>query len=187
MARLIAVIGDIGSGKTALMTLLLYAAQMEGSPVIANYTLRFPAIRKTFAEIATRPPGDDQLWQDAYLGTDELNIGADSYEFFQRGPKKIAFLVTQLRKDNITWIFATTRLNLIVKRIRDQVDCFMCPSDDDALLVDHKILDSNRHPIHCKGIFTCDVFDSDYQYLRSFSFDAKQIWDLYETNEHIRQ
>jgi len=186
MARLIAIVGDIGSGKTALMTLLLRAASLEGRAVIANYTLQFPYIHKQFSAIATRPASEDALWQDAYLGTDELNIGADSYEFFTTQSKKIAFLVTQLRKDNITWLFTVTRFGLIVKRIRDQVDCFMLPTDDDARTVNHKILDQNRNPLYCKGEFHADILDGDGRLLRRIAFDAKPIWNLYQSNQHIR-
>lgn len=187
MARLIAILGDVGSGKTALMTLLLNAAYLEGHTVIANYSLMFPHMSKKFAEIADRPAIEDAIWQDAYLGTDELNIGADSYEFFSKRVKDIAFLVTQLRKDNITWLFTVTRFNLIAKRIRDQVDRFICPTDDDSKTVDHKILDQNRNPLYCKGQFHADVYDGDGRFIRRFSFDSIPIRDLYRSNQHIRK
>lgn len=165
------------------MTLFLADAQAHGSPIIANYSLRFPSRLVRFGDIVKLT---DAELEDAYIGTDELNIGADSYEFFTRQSTKLAYLTTQLRKNNNTWIFATTRFRLIALRIRQQVDAFIIPSDDDARFVNHKILDVNRKPLYCKGQFHAKLYDGDMQLIREIAFDATKIWDAYDTNERIR-
>lgn len=183
MARIIALLGDIGSGKTALLTAILYDAHLAGKPIIANYGLEFPCLHLTYAQLAELPP----TLKNAYIGSDELQRGADAYDFLAPRSRKLITLSEQLRKRNATWIFTTQRLHKVVLRLREVVQEFYLCVDLDASTVDHSIVNADGHPIHCKGQMHIRKLNEEQELVGSFIFDSTKVRHLYNSNEIVYQ
>ena len=119
----IAIVGDFGGGKTLLLTFfgLIYHSQ-ENMNIFANYDLYGVDFRKiTFEEVSKMP-----LWlKDGVLLLDEVQVGADSYNFFAQDVKQITQFITQIRKRNIILIVTSQRLNFIAKRIRQLINFYI--------------------------------------------------------------
>ena len=183
MASVIGIVGDVGCGKTALLSIYLYDAFLKGIPIIANYRLDFHYLQLGFDQLADAKP--DVLFM-AYIGTDELHQGADSYDFLSTRNRKLSRILTERRKAVATWIFTVQRLGLITKRIRDQVERYILPIDDDYDDVNHSIVDKDGHPTLCAGLFSATVYDANLQVIRSFRYNNHIIKHLYNSREIIR-
>lgn len=183
----IGIIGNQGSGKTALMTDWLYRAACGHLRVVSNYHLGcrnksctlnhliFPHTRTTFSEVAEDP----DLIYKSYVGFDELGVGADSYEFFTEKGRGLAKLVTQLRKREATVLYTVQRFSLINSRLRAQTSRFILCEDQD---IDKHAID-RAHV--CEGQFKIGIYDENHTYVRSLFFNAKRTWNLYATNQLI--
>ena len=183
MASVIGIVGDVGCGKTALLSLYLYDAFLKGIPIIANYRLDFQYLRLGFDQLADAKP--DILYR-SYIGTDELHQGADSYDFLSSRNRKLSRILTERRKAVATWIFTVQRLTLITKRIRDQVERYILPVDDDYDDVNHTIVDSAGHPTLCAGLFHANIYDSNLRFIRAIRYNNHIIKHLYNSREIIR-
>lgn len=169
----IAILGDRGSGKSNLMTAFLKQAHDRGEKVIANYKLSFPYELKSFEDIAKM--GKDIA--NSVIGLDELGVGADSYDFFMEGPRKITQFISQIRKRRCVVYYTDQRWNKIHKRLRDQTDGFIIMSDLDS-----------PHPstdFDCSGLFRSEFYDEDLEFIDMKLFEGKPYWKYYDTNEII--
>lgn len=164
MAEVIGIMGDRGTGKTCFLTCLLHTDYEEGRKIISNYRLEFPVINMSFEQVTGLP---EEL-QNATLGFDELGIGADSREFFSKTNKKLAKLITQIRKRNCILFYTVQRLNLIDKRLRQQTDYFF-------------LIEKTR----ITGHFLIHVMDYGGDIVNKMVFDGRPYFDLYDTNEII--
>ncbi len=174
MNYLTGIIGDPGSGKTSLMTALLHRAHLRGTNIVANYRLEFPATLMSFSELAALP---DSL-QHAHIGMDELGEGADSYDFFASGPRKINKLTMQVRKRECLIIYTVQRWGMIAKRLRDLTGGFVLMEDTDRLKPDHTIA-------ACDSLFQATFVDSNMRVTNRVLFDGKPYQTLYNTYEVI--
>ena len=170
----IGIIGEKGSGKSNLLTALLYDEYGNGRKIVANYHLKFPFLYKSFADMTTL---SDDL-QDAVIGMDELAEGADSYEFLASNPRKITKLVAQIRKRNAVGIYNVQKYGWITKRLRDQTDAFILMEDLDKRKADHT-------PYNCDGVFRAEFCDEHFRVIRTAVFDGKPFRSLYDTQEII--
>ncbi len=165
MTEVIGIIGNRGSGKTCLMTSLLYIDYNLQHKIIANYHLKFPCIYMSFPQIAELP----EEMTGATLGFDELGIGADSRQFFSKRNNNIGKLITQIRKRKCLLYYTVQRLNLIDKRIRQQTDRYI-------------LMEASPNP----GRFIMRMIDANNGDLIYKSvFDGRQFFQLYDTNEII--
>lgn len=171
----IGVIGDLGSGKTNFMTAILKRSHDLGRPIVANYKLSFPSTLVSFKEMALLP---DYL-QGADIGADELGTGADSYEFFEKTPKNLGKLITQLRKRHCRVWYTVQRFSFITKRLRIMTDGFVLCED----------LDKSQNHLEkdfvCEGFFKLSFYSNEYKFIRSEIFDGRPYRDLYNTDEII--
>lgn len=164
----IAIVGDFGGGKTLLLTFfgLIYHSQ-EKMNIFANYDLFGVDFRKvTFQEVSKMP---DWL-KDGVLLLDEVQVGADSYNFFAQDVKQITQFITQIRKRNIILIVTSQRLNFIAKRIRQLINFYI------------EVRAMNK-----KGLIEVKTFDvAEGLKLNSVKYlNLKSIYKFYNTNEVV--
>ena len=172
----IAVIGDMGSGKTNFVTAILKQNHDSGRDIIANYKLKFPHKLMSFAELKDFPP---EL-HDADIGMDELGTGADSYDFMSEQSKNITKLVTQIRKRHCRVYYTVQRFKFITRRLRMLTDGFILCEDLD------KAKDHEAEGFVCDGLFRLEFYNADMQPTRKpMVFDGAPYRDLYDTDEII--
>lgn len=180
--RFIGVIGDQGSGKTNYVCDQLYRAHLLGKPVVANFSLEFPAELLPFKSLAALP----ESLQNAHIGMDELGRGADSYEFFDGQPKALGRLVTQLRKRNCIAFYTVQRFGLIAKRLRQQTGLFILMADlDNAIPHGDPSQPETKRNYHCNGLFHIEFYTPEMILLQSGTFDGRPTRHLYDTSEII--
>lgn len=187
--RFIAIIGDAGSGKTTLMTAILYKHAQAGTKIITNYHLHGISHNvMPFKQLATLPA---ELNQSA-VGMDELGTGADSYDFFSAQSRQLTKLVTQSRKRHCVVYFTVQRYGLIAKRLRQQVNGFILMEDIDGG-IPHCICQLTN-PNHCrcgrKGYkcsrqFDCIFLDSRRKVVNRETFDGARWGSYFDTDEII--
>ena len=163
------VVGDRGEGKTLTATALAYLYHtIDHQQVISNYTIKnMDATKITFKELYG-------LWQnlkDCVIVLDEVHIGADAYNFFNKNVRDLTEFITQLRKRHITLIMTTQRVQTLAKRLRDMIDyTLQCTKLNDSLI----------------GIqvFNMRVPD-DESFVKEFAIDGTQFYNWYDTDEII--
>lgn len=174
--QFVGLIGDMGSGKTCFATSVLYRSHLMGRKVAANYALKFPFRLLSFKELATLP--DDLFHYD--IVSDELGIGADSYDFFDKQPKQIGKLITQLRKRHDRVYYTVQRFSMITKRLRIMTDGFILFEDVD------RVLDHEEKGFVCGGLFRLRFYDNEFRLVKKPQiFDGKPYWNLYDTDEIV--
>lgn len=178
-----AILGDMGSGKTNLMTRYLYHASLSGQKVITNYKVNFRHILMPFSEMAQLGPEI----QDAVIGADEFGVGADSYDFLSKDVRGITTLATQLRKRNCRLYYTAQRYSMIARRIRIQTNMFIVMMDMDAgIMTDKNGKQVVNHKQICAGRFLATRYN---EYLEQAGdpmvFNGRPYWGKYDTNEII--
>jgi len=165
-----AILGVRGAGKTLLMAALAESYRLEGFEIVANFHLkRIDYKYATFEEIATLP---DWLANKIVL-MDEIQVGADSYEFLNKRVKKLTTdFVTQLRKRKIQLFYTTQVFTQTAKRMRMQTNFIM-----------------EMHKTRTPGVPLIRTFDRSMppgmQMIREWTPDLREWFDAYDTNEVI--
>jgi len=166
-----AILGNRGSGKTCFMTFLAHEYHKKGKRIFANYHLiDIPYEYMSFSKMATLP---DEL-NDALVLTDEMHMGADSYDFMKNSSRAFSTFATQLRKRRVHWYYTTQIMTQVAKRIRTQTDYIIT------------MVNTKK-----EGVFEASVYDRhDYDELfgtpkKNFLFDGKPYFKFYDTNEVV--
>lgn len=174
--RFIAIIGEMGGGKTCLATRILKMNHDIGRRVGANYNLKFPSTLISFEELAKFPA--EMHHMDFVM--DELGTGADSYDFMNETPKNITKLVTQTRKLHNRIYYTVQRFNFIARRLRQLTAGFIFCEDMDS------DKDHEAKGFVCGGIFRLSYFNAEGEPTRKPRlFDGRSTWPLYDTDEII--
>lgn len=183
----LAIIGDPGSGKTNMMVKYLYAEHRTGSPIASNLrTLKLPQAYLGFDDLIKAAEDDNPILHNRYVGTDELGVGADSYEFLGKANRGLVKLNTQRRKFGIRWVYTVQRWSMISRRLRQLTDGFISMTDPDKNNMFHP--DGRRARVHrevCRGMFRAEYFDRDMRLIRRRMFNGRKYWGLYSTDERI--
>jgi len=157
--------GDRGAGKTCLLTFLLKLDYDRSRKIISNYHLQFDFNYMTLTDISELP---DEV-QNATIGLDELQVGADSRRALSKANLGITKLATQLRKRVCILYYTTQRFNLVDKRMRDQTD-YIITSEATGK----------------EGIFKIKIMDRGTgDILKEKIFDGKPVFDLYDSWEIV--
>lgn len=166
---IIAIMGEMGDGKTLTATALAKIYNDMGLNIFANYTLYdIPYIPVDFDSLAKF---EDWL-HDGVVIIDEAHVGIDAYKFFKQKTQNITLFVTQLRKKNLILILTTQRFKMLANRLRIMTShTFQCSKTE------------------FDNIFQVDVFNITKappdDYVRTFFIDGKPIYGLYDTDQII--
>jgi hypothetical protein len=184
----LAIIGDPGSGKTNMLVRYLYNESRSGTRIASNLrTLKLPQLYMGFSDLVDAAKDDgDPRFHDLYVATDELGLGADSYEFLSARNKGLASFNAQRRKFHIRWVYTVQRFSMITRRLRLLTDGFVSMSDPDKRNMFYS--DGRRVKTHrevCSGIFRAEYFDRDMKLIRRRLFNGRKYWSLYDTDERI--
>lgn len=116
---LIGIVGEMRSGKTLLMSILLYKEHLKGRKVLSNYRLAFPhePLDLNDLDLAIRGKNTDRF-ENAVLGLDEFHLAMDSRSSGQKRNKMISFLILQSGKLRSSWYYSTQFLRQIDVRVR---------------------------------------------------------------------
>jgi archaellum biogenesis ATPase FlaH len=164
--KVVALIGDRGTGKTLFSTSLAKFYSEQGVTVFSNITYRgFAYTPLKFADIKNFP----EWLRDGVIILDEMHVGADSYKFLSKDVQGITTFITQIRKLNLSFIYITQNFSTIVKRLRIQTN---------HSYQFRKIED---------GIAQIDIFDNMnfYMKLNTIIFNGRSFYGNYDTNQLI--
>lgn len=162
----IAIVGDKGTGKSALMTYMLYKDFLLGRTIISNYGLSFEHKQKMYSDLVKLP----EFLQNATVGYDEFHIATDSRRSSSKSNISFTTFLTQLRKRNCILIYTTQMFGAMDRRVRDQTDIVISPIDNDGEIFIYKVMDR--------------ISGDTIKYMR---LNLKPVFDanLYDTNEII--
>ena len=107
-----------GSGKTLVMTLLLYAEYKNGRKIYTNYEVNFP---HKILDVEKLVKLDIQL-QNAVIGIDELHMICDSRRSGKKQNILLSYFVLQSRHRSIDLYYTTQFNGQVDKRIRENTD-----------------------------------------------------------------
>ena len=179
--HLVAILGDIGAGKTALMTHLLRKDYMNGHNIIATYKLYFPKYKgcpeihdsKDYDKVHVAFKEDLPFMNNATVGFDELQMGADARLGVKGLNRRLSYIAMQARKRDLDIIFTAQRNMHFDIRFRDLVS--------KIILVEQV----HHDPVTIKCVFidpkTVEKISSIYFY------PDQELFDSYDTKEIIKE
>ena len=160
---LMAVLGELGSGKTLSLTYLALRNHYKGRHIFANYHLH-----KIPFTLVTKP--DDMLnMKDGFLAADELWTWADSRVSGSARNKFVTMILAKSRKRDIHMAYSVQYFKSIDIRIRTVTDFVCLPKMNEKETVCRLFVYSNPSMV----------------LQRVFKFKAQPIFDLYDTKEEV--
>lgn len=179
LVPVVVVLGEFGTGKTLYATYkaLKFSERNPGKTVFANYPIKGI---KNFREyhISELSEGDFPEWlHDGLLIMDEIQIGADAYDFMRSGTRNIVAFITQIRKLNLELIMVTPVYTFIAKRLRDIAN-FMITLKD---MVVPGFVTANYYRLLKMGSKTFKAV-----YLRTMKYDLNEVFPYYDTKYIVK-
>lgn len=156
---LIAIIGDLGSGKTLTLTYLAWVGTQQKIPVYSNYNLAFKH-RKL------KHPRDLGECGSGLVALDEAWLWADARIAMSKVNRFISLVILQSRKRNLNIAFTTQTFRQIDVRIRNITDLYFLPD------------------LQPSGECLVDVYKGE-QHLGRFAFYGPAMFDKFDTTELI--
>jgi len=159
---LMAIIGELGSGKTLSLTYMAFRNWLKGKEIFSNYRLNFPHVRvKSIKQI-------DKMREGFFAG-DELWLWLDSRASRKKVNIVVSSILAKSRKRGIHIAYTTQSFRQIDIRIRNITDFFGIPklSPDEKYCTFHM------------------VSNPGYERIRSFRFPTHPFFNLYDTSEEI--
>jgi hypothetical protein len=176
---IVGMVGDMGSGKTLLMTMLLKQDFDNDRTILCNYHLNFKYELLKVKKLIDEAKNNKQL-KNLTLGLDELHISVDARTSMSKRNRIFSYLVTQTRKRSVDLYYTTQFFDQVEKRVRQNtVYIFRCKrlkenmfyyrlykkSDDFTLGEESGFIPKNAFIIRGEN--------------------AKEIYKLYDTEEMI--
>lgn len=131
---IVGILGKRGSGKTLLLTYLLwYYAKRESLPIFTNYGADIPNMECTTMDTAFMKSFFDTKGEaflsmkGGLIGIDEFPVFLDAYDFRTKASKVFSYFVVQTRKRNVSLFYTAQQPRLVPIRIRDNTDLFIYP------------------------------------------------------------
>jgi hypothetical protein len=118
------ILGDCGSGKTLLMTYLLYSDFKKGYPIYANYKLNFEFNHLTsafFKDYAKFPV------YKATLGFDEFSLYMNARRFASKQNMNLSPFIKQTRKRELSLYWSAQQNRQVDILVRENTDGLYLP------------------------------------------------------------
>lgn len=166
---LVAIVGNLGEGKTLTQTYLLFKKWTEGRDVYSNYKLEFDFIPVDNIE-------DIEAMSQGVFGGDELWSWLDSRTSKNGKNRAIASILLKSRKRGIDIYYTTQTFMQMDKRVRSITDFIVTPQ-------------MNRLKTVCTAYWynKNDVsFSNNPIPISRTRFLTKPIFPLYDTNEEVK-
>ena len=160
---LISIEGDVGSGKTLLMT---YLAYVDTRMVYANYHLNFPRYREMTPEGLLRIPKQSvALFDEAYAWLESRLSGRDSNRFF-------SYVLFQSRKRGLDMYMTNQLISTVDVRFRSMINVeVLCEATERGFEYVFRRISRRR-------------FNRPRTFLMPFEL-AEMVYPLYDTEERI--
>lgn len=162
---LMAILGELGSGKTLSLTYLALRNYYKGRNIYANY-----ALKKIPFTLITQP---EQILQmhDGFAALDELWTWADSRASGSKKNKFITPILSKSRKRGVHLGYTCQYFKSIDIRIRTVTDFVCMPKMNEKESICRLFIYSNPSMV----------------LQRVFKFRAAPIFELYDTNEEVTE
>lgn len=158
--------GNIRSGKTLIMTLILYLMHLRGYPIYTNY-------RTTFSKYISPLDLINFNIGRGCLGLDEIHTMIDSRMNSQAG-RYITYFMTQSGKRDVHIFYTTQAFMMVEKRLRE--------------LTHIRVLCQRNMIGFVYRMYKLDENGTDYTYMRTITMPfkrAKPLFPLYDTKEIV--
>ena len=119
------IVGDCGSGKTLLMTILARIKQQKGQEIYSNYKLNFP-FKKLTSKFFNNYKDFPII--KAVVLFDELSLFYSSRRSMSKHNQKLKPFILQTRKRSLELYYTAQQLLLVDVNIRDNTDGIYYPS-----------------------------------------------------------
>lgn len=115
----VGLIGEMRSGKTLMMTLLLHDDMIKKRKVLSNYNLNFKSelLNVNELDLAIRKKNTD-YFSDKSIGIDEIHVFMDSRGSMQKRNKMMSYFITQSGKLDSTVYWTSQFLRQVDVRLR---------------------------------------------------------------------
>jgi len=160
---LIAIIGDLGSGKTLTLTFFALMYYVSNRTVYANYHLAFPHVYVSDINML------NEIRYGGFFG-DELWLWIDSRASSSARNRFVSMILAKSRKRKLDIFYTTQIFRQIDLRIRRLTDIIIIPNFDRTTNV-------------CK----VEVFNKAGERIKRFSYRGDLLFNLYDTEEEITQ
>ena len=164
-------IGKQGSGKTALITKLLFDNYHKGIKIFSNYTLFNIDYKRIDLEmLLDMLDKDPSVLNNSIILLDEIHIYLDSRDLMRKNNRRFQFVFSQLRKRKILLLATTQYIMNVDIRIRRQ-----CMNVFEMEHIYKDLFKVTTHDID--GYFTEEI--------SSYNIVLNDYYDKYDTNEII--
>lgn len=172
---LVAVLGDVGTGKTVTLTALADTYAKAGYNVFTNFTLNGISHTKvTFKEVIEFA---DHI-EGGVLLLDEGHIGMDSKAFWTQLSRDMNKFITQRRKREISMYITTQNFMSLTKSVRTLANYVM----------ECSYLEHTKKSGEVVHVVQLDNRDRDtFELLTTKQYIATPYFDKYDTNEIIEE
>lgn len=157
-----AIIGELGAGKTLCLTYMCYRNYLKGKKIFSNYELKFPHTK--VKEL------DDLLnMKEGFAGMDELWLWVDCRASASKKNRVISAILLKSRKRGIHICYVTQAFRQVDVRIRNVTDFIGIP------------MLSPREDWCRFNVITNPGFDL----VKSYTFPTAKYFQLFDTREEI--
>ena len=166
---IIGIVGDIGSGKTLILTAFLYYDFLvDNKKIYANYGLKFKHITLDFSIIEKL--FDENLNKEIDFAIDEMHIFMDSRTSAKKKNRILSYWILQTRKRNIDLFYSTQFFGQVDKRLRDAT----------SFKIECNNLGSEKNPIFLFSLFKRINVDSLDDWIKIKDFTLKNCVNYYK-------
>jgi hypothetical protein len=118
---IIAITGQIGSGKTLTLTYLGYSKYKEGKKILSNYRLKYKheIISK---EVLSHYTDSDTSIKDCTMLIDEMQTVLDCRDSGKKDNKLLSYMILQTRKRGVDLFYTTQQFWNVEIRLRRNTD-----------------------------------------------------------------
>jgi len=157
-----AVVGELGAGKTLSLTYLAYRNFMKGRKIYSNYKLSFPYTKVTSIE---------QLedMKSGFFAGDELWLWIDARASTSKKNKVVSSILLKSRKRDIHFSYTTQSFSQVDKRVRNITDFIAVP-----------MLSPREN--WCRLLI---MTNPSHSIVKTIKFRTENVFKMYDTTEEI--
>ena len=187
------IIGNKGSGKTALATAMAYIDFLSGAPTYLNYPVGFKARSNVIDDngLPSSLSSEDiiELFNEdplklrgATVVFDEAQMAASSRNFFAKSNKKLVEFIAMLRKLKCTLVITSQKFKKVDKWVREDAEYIITMEPENPELEENE---NFWMEVYDQTANTLEGFLHDDRMTFSGWFHGREIFKLYDTDALI--